>query len=73
MSGHDIVFYDGACGLCHSLVRFVLARDPVGRHHFAPLQGRTAAEILSRHGRRAAALQTVFLLQQDGLPQARLL
>jgi predicted DCC family thiol-disulfide oxidoreductase YuxK len=34
------VFYDGHCGLCHGLVRFLLARDPAGsKFDFAPLQG----------------------------------
>ncbi len=34
------VFYDGHCALCHGLVRFLLARDPLGtRFDFSPLQG----------------------------------
>jgi predicted DCC family thiol-disulfide oxidoreductase YuxK len=36
---HDIVFYDGACGLCHRLVRFILKRDRAGYFWFAPLEG----------------------------------
>jgi predicted DCC family thiol-disulfide oxidoreductase YuxK len=35
------VFYDGQCGLCHRLVRFVLARDAAGAFRFAPLGGET--------------------------------
>lgn len=36
------VFYDGACGLCHRFVRFLLAEDVRGRSfRFAPLQGST--------------------------------
>src|SRR4051812_8819172 len=34
---HDIVFYDGACGLCHRLVRFIVKRDRDGYFRFAPL------------------------------------
>ena len=38
------VFYDGGCGLCHRSVRFVIARDPDGRHfRYAPLGGETFA------------------------------
>lgn len=38
----DWVFYDGACGLCHGVVRFLLARDrDGGMFRFAPLQGET--------------------------------
>src|ERR1043165_6824009 len=44
----DRVFYDGTCGLCHRLVRFVLAEDRTGRVAvFAPLQGETLTSELS--------------------------
>ena len=33
------IFYDGACGLCHRVVRFVLAEDHGGKFMFSPLQG----------------------------------
>lgn len=33
----DTIFYDGHCGLCHRLVRFVLAVDRAGAFRFAPL------------------------------------
>ena len=33
-----LVFYDGACGLCHRTIRFLLAEDAAGlRFRFAPL------------------------------------
>lgn len=36
--GAETIFYDGHCGLCHRIVRFVLAEDPAGRaFRFAPL------------------------------------
>jgi predicted DCC family thiol-disulfide oxidoreductase YuxK len=35
------IFYDGNCGLCHRVVRFVLAEDRIGRFVFSPLQGET--------------------------------
>ena len=36
----DLLFYDGGCGLCHGLVKFLIARDPAGtRFGFAPLHG----------------------------------
>jgi predicted DCC family thiol-disulfide oxidoreductase YuxK len=43
----DQLFYDGRCGLCHVAVRFVLAEDNGERFRFAPLQGRTLAELVS--------------------------
>ncbi len=42
------VYYDGHCGLCHGLVRFLLARDPSGeKFDFAPLQGEYCAKTIS--------------------------
>ena len=36
--GPTLVFYDGACGLCHRTIRFLLAEDASGdRFRFAPL------------------------------------
>ena len=41
------VFYDGHCGLCHGLVRFLIARDPTGgKFDFAPLQGEYCARVI---------------------------
>ncbi len=40
------IFYDGACGLCHAFVRFVVRRDHDGAFRFAPLGGPTfVAEV----------------------------
>ena len=68
-----IVLYDGVCGLCHRLIRFVLARDPAGRFRFAALQGALAGEILARHGRDAHDLDTLYLVLRHGQPDERLL
>jgi predicted DCC family thiol-disulfide oxidoreductase YuxK len=38
----DVLFYDGHCGLCHGIVKFVIARDPEGTlFRYAPLDGPT--------------------------------
>jgi predicted DCC family thiol-disulfide oxidoreductase YuxK len=39
-SALEYIFYDGHCGLCHHMVRFVIAEDVDGtKFRFAPLQG----------------------------------
>ncbi|WP_306600976.1 thiol-disulfide oxidoreductase DCC family protein [Geothrix sp. 21YS21S-2] len=38
----DLLFYDGGCGLCHGLVRFLARRS--GTCRFAPLGGATFRE-----------------------------
>jgi predicted DCC family thiol-disulfide oxidoreductase YuxK len=40
-----VVFYDGDCGLCARSVRWLSARDRLGRLHYAPLGGETARGV----------------------------
>ena len=41
----ELLFYDGACGLCHRTVKFVVAVDRgEGRFRFAPIGGETFRE-----------------------------
>ena len=68
-----IILYDGVCGLCNRLTRFVLARDPAGRFRFASLQSALAGEILTRHGRDPRDLDTLYLVLARGRPDERLL
>ena len=42
-----LVLYDGVCGLCDKTVQFLLKIDRKGVLVFAPLQGPTAADVLS--------------------------
>ena len=69
----DVVLYDGVCGLCNGLVRFVLPRDRAGRFRFAALQSPAAHAILARHGQDAAALDTVYVAVPDPRGGERLL
>jgi len=62
----EIVLYDGVCGLCNGLVRFVLPRDRARRFRFAALQSRAAAEILARHGKDPRALDTMYVAVPGG-------
>jgi predicted DCC family thiol-disulfide oxidoreductase YuxK len=38
-SGPETIHYDGRCGLCHRVVRFVLAEDREARFRFSPTEG----------------------------------
>lgn len=43
----SMVFYDGACGLCHRTVRFAIARDRDGsRFRFAALGGKAFRRLV---------------------------
>lgn len=61
-----ILLYDGVCGLCNRLNRFILRRDPQGRFHFAALQSDFARQLLARHGRDAAAVDTFYVVTAPG-------
>jgi predicted DCC family thiol-disulfide oxidoreductase YuxK len=64
-----LLFYDGACGLCHRTVRFLLAEDPRGEaFRFAPLAS-VAFESAIPEGERARLPDSLVLL----LPDARVL
>lgn len=44
-----ILFFDGVCGLCNLFVDFVLKHDKQQHLFLSPLQGETAARLLSEH------------------------
>ncbi len=45
-----VLLYDGECGLCNAVVRFLLRRETSGRLKFAALQGRFGQATLERLG-----------------------
>ncbi len=48
-----VIFYDAGCGLCHGVVRFVLAEDREGTRFFiAPLEGETFHSMVPEANRR---------------------
>ncbi len=66
MSDQDLLFYDGACGLCHHTVKFVLARDREGtKFRYAPLQGPTFAATFAED-QRAGFPDSIVLKTADG-------
>jgi predicted DCC family thiol-disulfide oxidoreductase YuxK len=61
-----VVLYDGVCGFCDGLVRWLLARDRAGALRYAPLQGRTAARLRERHPEIPGDLETVVYVESSG-------
>ena len=68
-----LILYDGVCGLCNGLVRFVLPRDRKDRFRFAPLQSDAAREALRKFGADPSNLDTFYLIENHGGPRTRLL
>jgi predicted DCC family thiol-disulfide oxidoreductase YuxK len=59
---NPILLYDGVCGLCNRLVRFLLKRDRQDRFRFASLQSGFARTLLSSHGASPDELDTFYLV-----------
>jgi len=60
-----VMLYDGVCRLCNGGVNFIIDRDPKGRFRFASQQSDAGRELMRRHGLPAAALNTIFVID-DG-------
>jgi len=70
-AGRSIVFYDGACGLCHRTVRFAIARDRDDRHfRFAALDGEAFRRLVPE-ALRAGLPDSIVVLTPDGTLLAR--
>lgn len=70
---NPIVLYDGVCGLCNSLVQFLLKRDTHDRFRFASLQSEFAQNLLTLHGADPHDLDTVYVVKNYGQPELSLL
>lgn len=68
--GVPVVLYDGACGLCSRLVRFVLERDARGDIRFAALQSDLGRRALETAGLVPDARDTMVLFE-DGAVHVR--
>ena len=62
---HPVVFFDGDCGFCNKSVQWLLRRDPKGILRFAPLQGETAAGVVTTQDREQ--MKSVVLWDEAGL------
>jgi predicted DCC family thiol-disulfide oxidoreductase YuxK len=64
-TAHPIVLYDGVCGMCNRMVRFVLRRDREGVFRFAALQSPLAERVLAGQGLRASELDTFYVVDGE--------
>jgi predicted DCC family thiol-disulfide oxidoreductase YuxK len=70
VSGPETVFYDGACGLCHRSVRFVLLRDRRAQFVFAPIGGETFRAAF-RDEEAASLPSSLVIRTRDGRTLSR--
>ena len=65
-TSESLIIFDGVCVLCNRWVRFLSKIDRSRVLRFAPLQGRTAHAVLTRHPELAAPAETVLLVRNFG-------
>lgn len=68
-----LVLYDGKCGLCDGLVRFLLERDRRARFAFAALQSAAARRRLLPFAVSPDQLDTFYVIADYETPQASVL
>jgi len=61
-----LVFFDGLCGFCDGMVRWLVAHDPGGRLRLAPLQGESAALLRTRHPDFPGEQETLVYVEREG-------
>ncbi|MFB3905991.1 MAG: thiol-disulfide oxidoreductase DCC family protein [Acidobacteriota bacterium] len=61
-----LVLYDGVCGLCNRLNRFVLKHDAAGVFRFASLQSSLGQSLLRDQGKDPRMPETLYVLANYG-------
>ncbi|MFA6962347.1 MAG: DCC1-like thiol-disulfide oxidoreductase family protein [Opitutaceae bacterium] len=57
-----MLLYDGECGLCNAVMRFILKHDSRGVLMFASLQGRTGQTFLAAHGMNTTDFDSIVFI-----------
>ncbi len=65
-----VLLYDGECGLCNALMRFMLKHDRRGVLMFAPLQGATAQAFLRARGLPTSDFDSIVFVEDARNPDA---
>jgi predicted DCC family thiol-disulfide oxidoreductase YuxK len=68
-----LVLYDGVCGLCSTLLHFLLTHDRRGVFAFASLQSRTGRAVIERLGDDPAELTSFYVLANYRTDGSRIL
>ena len=63
----DIIIFDGECNLCNGVVGWLLKFAPEDLFSFVAFQSPYGQELLLKHGFPTQRLDTVILIDNDGL------
>lgn len=64
-----VLLFDGECGLCNAVVRFMLRRDRRGVLLFAPLQGATGQAFLKARGMNTEDFDSIVFVEDLSRPE----
>src|SRR5262245_53045031 len=67
-----LVLYDGVCGLCSSLLQFLLSHDRRGVFAFASLQSAIGQTVVQELGGDPTELTSLSFLAYDRTPHSRI-
>ena len=67
-TGQHLVLYDGVCGLCEGLVRFILQRDHRAVFNFGSLQSDFGCGLITHFGENPDRLDTFFVVKNYRSP-----
>jgi len=70
--GGPLLLFDGACGLCNAVVRFLLRRDAAGWLRYATLQSAAGQAELLRRGLPTEDFDSMVFLPDQAAPAYRL-
>jgi predicted DCC family thiol-disulfide oxidoreductase YuxK len=65
-SPQPVLLYDGECGLCNAVMRFMLKHDRRGQLKFAPLQGALGQAFLSSRGMNTRDFDSIVFIDDAG-------
>ena len=63
----SIIIFDGECNLCNGVVGWLLRNTNLDIFDFVPFQSTYGQELLSDYGFKTEVLETVVLLDNDGV------
>lgn len=63
---NPVLLYDGECGLCNAVVRFMLKHDRRGVLRFAPLQGPVAQAFLRSRDMNTTDFDSIVFIEDLG-------
>jgi predicted DCC family thiol-disulfide oxidoreductase YuxK len=60
---NSVILFDGVCGLCNRLIRFVIVRDRLKQFRFVPLTSDAGQKILGMYESEVHGVDSIVLVE----------